>query len=99
MGTLDRMFAELAPSSDTLTTSGTLPSSDTLTSSDTLSSSDTGEAAVPATVTIDAGQTTSAPFTITGVDDFVVDGTQTVTVLATAAAHPDGSDTVDLTDD
>lgn len=48
-----------------------------------LSSSDTGEATVPATVTIPANQT-SVTFTITGVDDSIVDGTQSVTITATA---------------
>ena len=64
-----------------------------------LSSNDTGEATVPATVTIAVGQTTSSPFTISGVNDAIIDGTQTVTVTATAAAHADGTDTVDVTDD
>ena len=36
---------------------------------------------------------------IDGVDDAIVDGTQTVTVTATAAGHTDGTDTVDVTDD
>ena len=54
---------------------------------------------MPATVTIAAGQTTSAAFTITGVDDAIADGTQTVTVTGAAAAHADGTDTVDVTDD
>ena len=65
----------------------------------TLASSDTGEATVPATVTIAAGQTISAPFSIDAVDEAVVDATQTVTVTASAIAHADGSDTVDVTDD
>lgn len=64
----------------------------------TLSSSDPGEATVPATITIPAGQSVSAPFSIDAVDDAIVDGTQTVTLSASAAAHADGSDTLDVTD-
>ena len=65
----------------------------------TLASSDSGEATVPVSITIPAGQTTSAPFTIDGVDDLIVDGTQTVTVTASAAGHADGGDSVDVLDD
>jgi hypothetical protein len=64
-----------------------------------LASSDTDEATVPATVTIAAGQTSSPEFTVSGVDDAIVDGTQTVTVTGSAAAHADGTGTVDVTDD
>lgn len=53
---------------------------------------------MPATITILAGQSTSAPFRITGVNDSIVDGTQTVTVTAIAAGHADGTDTVDVID-
>ncbi|MFT5130824.1 MAG: subtilisin-like proprotein convertase family protein, partial [Rhodothermales bacterium] len=56
----------------------------------TLSSSDTGEAGVTATVTIPAGQSSSAPFDIDAIDDLLIDGTQTVTITATATAHADG---------
>ncbi len=48
----------------------------------TLSSNDTSEANVPATVTIAAGQATSPAFNIDAVDDAIVDGTQTVTIVA-----------------
>ncbi|MEZ6125269.1 MAG: Calx-beta domain-containing protein [Planctomycetaceae bacterium] len=64
----------------------------------TLSSNDTSEATVPATVTIPDGQT-SATFTITAVDDAVVDGTQTVTITAASGVFVDGTDTIDVTDD
>ncbi|MEQ9410077.1 MAG: hypothetical protein RIK87_20240, partial [Fuerstiella sp.] len=63
----------------------------------TLASSDTSEAAVPTTVVIPAGQA-SVSFNVAAIDDAIVDGTQTVTVTATAAAHDDGTDTVDVTD-
>ncbi|APZ96389.1 right-handed parallel beta-helix repeat-containing protein [Fuerstiella marisgermanici] len=82
--------------STTATVSRNTDTTDALTIN--LSSNDTGEAGVPATVTILAGQT-SATFSITGVDDAIVDGTQTVTITASAAAHADGTDTLDVTDD
>src|SRR5690606_316689 len=62
-----------------------------------LMSSDTGEASVPVMVTILAGQA-SATFDITGVDDLIADGTQTVTITASAAGFTDGTDTLDVTD-
>ncbi|MGK0188746.1 MAG: hypothetical protein ACI9R3_004560, partial [Verrucomicrobiales bacterium] len=65
----------------------------------TLSSGDTSEATVPASVTIAAGQLTSSAFNIDAVDDAIVDGTQTVTITASATAHANGTDTVDVTDD
>ena len=40
----------------------------------------------------------SATFDIAAVDDAVVDGTQTVTITASAASHADGTATVDVTD-
>lgn len=49
----------------------------------TLASSNTSAATVPATVTIPAGQA-SATFTITGVDNAVVDGLRNVVITATA---------------
>jgi hypothetical protein len=65
----------------------------------TLASSDTSEATVPTTVTFPAGQTTSTPFNIAAVNDTIVDGTQTVTITASATNHVPGADTVDVTDD
>ena len=66
-----------------------------------LASDDTGEATVPATVTITAGQSTSPVFTITGVDDAISDGTQTVTITASVATggYSDGNQILDVTDD
>jgi len=64
----------------------------------TLSSDDTTEAQVPASVTIPDGSA-STTFTITGVDDTVVDGTQTVRITASATGFTAGDDTVDVTDD
>lgn len=65
----------------------------------TLMSSDTTEATVLGTVLIPDGSTTSAPFSINAIDDQNVDGTQTVSITASAAGHGDGSSTVDVTDD
>ncbi len=48
-----------------------------------LQSGDTTEATVPATVVIPAGQS-QASFPITAVDDALLDGTQTVTITASA---------------
>ena len=64
----------------------------------TLVSSDTGEASVPATVTILDGEA-SATFTVTGVDDAIVDGAQAVTITASAGGYADGADSVSVTDD
>lgn len=57
------------------------PSADLIVS---LESSDTSELIVPSTVTIPAGQT-STNFTLTAVDDSVVDGSQPATIIATAS--------------
>lgn len=63
-----------------------------------LSSNDTSEASVPVSVQIPAGLA-SAAFDIAAVDDAIVDGTQTVTVTASAVGYADGNDTPDVTDD
>ena len=64
-----------------------------------LGSRDLTEATVQASVTIAAGQATSAAFNIDAVDDSIVDGTQTVMIVASATGLADGTDTVDVTDD
>ncbi len=51
-----------------------------------LTSSDTSEAIVPTNVTMAAGSST-ATFTVTGVDDPDLDGTVEVTITASAAGH------------
>ena len=63
----------------------------------TLSSNDTTEATVPTTVTIPANQT-SITFTITGVDDVIVDGTQSVTITATATGATSATLPIQVTD-
>ncbi|MEZ6111483.1 MAG: hypothetical protein R3C99_10745 [Pirellulaceae bacterium] len=63
-----------------------------------LATSDPTEATVPLTVTIPDGQTTSAPFNITGVDDAVLDGTRTTTISASATGYVTGTAAIDVTD-
>jgi hypothetical protein len=58
---------------------------------------DTSELTVPASVTIPANQT-SITFTITAVNDFVVDGTQTVNLTASAAGFDNALATLRVTD-
>ncbi len=62
-----------------------------------LVSNDTTEATVPATVTIPAGAA-SANFTITAVDDGIVDDTQTVLISASATGFFSGSRTILVTE-
>jgi hypothetical protein len=62
-----------------------------------LGSSDTTEITVPAAVVIPAGQTT-ANFTVTPVNDSEADGTQNVTVSATAPGFAGGSAAVAVQD-
>ena len=83
--------------STTVTVSLSTPTtSDTVVS---LNVDDLTEASVaPATVTISAGQI-SATATISGVPDNQLDGTQTVTIAASAASFVDSSTTLDVTDD
>jgi len=57
----------------------------------TVGSSDTGEATVPLTVTIPAGES-SRSFTITGVPDASVDPTQTVTITVSAPGYAPAQD-------
>ena len=63
-----------------------------------LLSSDTSEATVPATITLGAGELTSAPFNITAVDDSFLDGTQLVTISASATGYENGITRVDVLD-
>ncbi len=63
----------------------------------TLASSDTSEATVPATVTIPAGQV-SAAFTISAVDDVLLDGTRPVDITATAVGYLPGTVRIEVAD-
>jgi len=99
--TLNVVAASVSESAGPAITTGTVsinlaPSSNLVVN---LTSNDTSEVTVPATVTILAGQTTSAPFAVNAVDDLLVDGTQTVTVTATFPGVNSGSDTLQVTDD
>ena len=62
-----------------------------------LTSSDATEVAVPAAVTIPAGQT-SAVFDLTIADDGEIDGTQTVTIGAAVTGWTSASASIDVSD-
>ena len=62
-----------------------------------LASNDTTEASVPTTVTIPANST-SATFIVTGVDDALLDGTQTATISATATDYTGDTVSVQVSD-
>ena len=62
-----------------------------------LTSTDPSEALVPATVTIDAGQE-AATFTVTGVNDGISDGSQSLSITASAVGFNSGSAPLDVTD-
>jgi large repetitive protein len=94
-------FADASIAENGGTTTGSVRRSNTDSSlplTVTLLSNDIGEATVPAQVTIPADRA-SATFAVTGVDDSLMDGTQTVTVTASAAGYVAGSATVNVTDD
>jgi sugar lactone lactonase YvrE len=63
----------------------------------TLASSDSEEATVPNDVTIPAGEV-STQFEVTGFDDQAVDGTQTVTISASATGYETANRSLDVTD-
>ncbi len=62
-----------------------------------LTSSDTTRATVPTTVTIPLGEI-SATFAVAAVDDTVSDGTQNVTITASASGYNSGTVTVQVAD-
>ena len=62
-----------------------------------LLSSDTGEAIVPVSVTLPAGQS-FVEFTIQSIDDSLLDGPQSVTISAHHTAYVDGAVTLDIFD-
>lgn len=64
----------------------------------TLVSSDPGEATLPTTVTIPAGQSTSPAFAINAIDDGVSDAAQTVTFTASAVGLDSGQTQTVVTD-
>jgi hypothetical protein len=77
----------------TVLLSGTLPTDVTV----ALASSDSSEITVPASITIAAGQT-SAPFSVTIVDDSEFDGAQSATVSVTATGFSSAARTVTVAD-
>ncbi len=62
-----------------------------------LRSQDTSEVTMPAQVTIPAGQS-SATFSVTSVDDSLLDGTIAVALTASATGYVDGTTTLNVTD-
>lgn len=64
----------------------------------TLSSSDPGEVSLPGFVEIPEGQS-SVTFAIETIDDSVVDGSQAVTITATAIHHAPGAAGIQINDD
>ena len=65
----------------------------------TLVNGNESDATLPATVTIPAGQATSAPATLTALDNTIVDGDRLLAITATAEGFDDGSGQVQITDD
>ncbi len=63
----------------------------------TLTNSDSSEASIPTSVTIPAGQS-SVTFAVDAVDDLLADGTQTVSLSASAAGYVAGNASIDVTD-
>ena len=63
-----------------------------------LTSDDTSEATVPAQVTFLDGQS-STTFDVASVDDSLIDGTQNVTIAASAAGYAGASSSLSVTDD
>lgn len=81
------------------TVSGTITSSEASATNVTvqLASNDPSEATLPASVTLPAGAT-SVPFSLTVVDDTLLDGPQTVVLTASVAGWASGMKTVTVTD-
>ncbi len=76
-------------------TRNTEPTSDLVV---TLSAEPSGQLSLPATVTIPAGQVSTA-FTLSAVNDSVIDDDATVTISASVAGHSVGEDTIIVLDD
>ncbi len=96
--TLSIAAASLSESGQTTTATLTRSGSTSGPLDVTLTNSDVTEATIPATVRILAGQS-SVSFAVSSVDDSILDGTQTVTITASAAGFSNGSDTIQVTDD
>jgi hypothetical protein len=63
----------------------------------TLTNSDFGEVSIPPKAEMTAGQVV-ANFAVIGIEDGVADGTQTVTLTASAAGYPDATTLIQITD-
>ncbi|OYW76159.1 MAG: hypothetical protein B7Z37_09995 [Verrucomicrobia bacterium 12-59-8] len=99
--TLSLFYSSVSEGSVPLTGAGYVYLSGTLLSPLTISltSNDTTELTVPATITIPAGSSQSSYFTLTPVNDSLKDGSQTVTVTATASGFTSSNQTVTVLDD
>ena len=64
----------------------------------TVANGDSSEISIPATVTIPAGQS-SVTFSINGVDESLIDGTQVVSIDATASGYVGATSSINVTDD
>ncbi len=95
--TLSLSLNSISENGGTATGTITRPGSTTSLLVVTLASSDTSEAVVPATVTIAAGQS-SATFTVSAVDDAMVDGSLGVTLTASATDFTNGLASLTVTD-
>ncbi|MGF1523107.1 MAG: beta strand repeat-containing protein [Leptolyngbyaceae cyanobacterium] len=96
--TLDIDAASIAENGGTATATVTRNTDTSTDLTVILGSSDTSEATVPATVVIPAGQQ-AASFTVMGVDDAEVDGTQTAVITASASGLTNSAATLDVADD
>ncbi|MCB1276553.1 M36 family metallopeptidase [Prosthecobacter sp.] len=100
--TLSLFYSSVSEGGAALPSGGYVYLSGTITSPLTinLSSSDTSELTVSSTVTISAGSSGSTYFTLTPVNDTLFDGTQTVTLTASADTFTDATPrTVSVLDD
>jgi hypothetical protein len=97
--TISLTFSSRSESSGTTTAAGTVSLTGTAVApvSVTLTSSDLTELQ-HSSATINAGSS-SASFNLTAVDDLLFDGTQTVTITASAATFTNGTRTINITDD
>ena len=92
-------FDELSISENEGTTTATVSRTNTVAGDLVVSllSSDETEAVVTNTLTISNGQS-SAEFTVTGVDDVELDGSQTVIITASALNYRDGVNSIEILD-
>ncbi|MBX7211457.1 MAG: M36 family metallopeptidase [Verrucomicrobiaceae bacterium] len=94
-------YSSVSEGAAPLTSGGYVYLSGTVTSALTISlaSSDTTELTLPATITIPAGSSQSSYFAFTPVNDTLQDGSQTVTLTASASGFTSSSRTITVLDD